>query len=259
MQNRTVARFRTILICFRRKLAELPGFLLLPTHVADMTQTNELQSALQGMIPAGVGAVAAGITVEAEPFEYPEEGQHLASAVVTRRNEFISGRYCARAALVQIGTIPCALPPDADGLPIWPAGSVGSISHSRGLCCAVAASAEDVISLGIDIEKTTRLSPRAMERVVHPLEANFVGGDQALGSLLFSAKEAFYKAQFPVWGAQPNFKDLALQIDVASKQLSVCEVATHLPQPLREAACRMQFHYEFFGDYVVTLCWLNRA
>ena len=151
---------------------------------------------------------------------------------------------------------PCALPSDADGVPIWPSGTVASISHSRGLCGAVAASTDDIISLGLDLEKTNRLSPRAMERVVHPLEVSVVGDSQLLGSLLFSAKEAFFKAQFPVYGAQPNFKDLALQIDDASKQMSVREVALHLPEDLREAACRMQFRYQFFGDYVVTLCWL---
>ena len=209
------------------------------------------------MIPVGVGAAAARAVAEAEPFQYSEEGQHFANAVLARRNEFISGRRCARAALAQIGHAPCALPTDADGLPIWPTGAVGSITHSRGLCCAVAASSDAVSSLGIDLEKTTRLSARAMERVVHPLEADFVGEDQALGSLLFSAKEAFFKAQFPVWGAQPNFKDLALQIDVASQQMSVLEIAPHLPKSLQEAAFRMQFHYQFFGDYVVTLCWLN--
>lgn len=227
--------------------------------VPDLTQTNELQSALQGMIPVGVGAAVDQAADEAEPFQFSEEGQHLANAVVTRRNEFIAGRRCARAALTQVGHAPCALPTDADGLPIWPAGAVGSISHSRGLCCAVAADDDGIMSLGIDLEKTTRLSPRAMERIVHPLEASVVGEDQTLGSLLFSAKEAFFKAQFPIWGAQPNFKDLALQINSDSQQMSVREIAPHLPKELPEAAFRMQFRYQFFGDYVVTLCWLNRA
>ena len=209
------------------------------------------------MVPAGVAAAVDLMADEAEPFEYGEEGQHLANAVTARRNEFIAGRRCARAALAQIGHAPCAVPTDADGLPVWPDGAVGSISHSRGLCCAVAASADGRLSLGIDLEKTTRLSARAMERVVHPLEASFVGEDQVRGSLLFSAKEAFYKAQFPVWGAQPNFKDLAFAIDGDSQQMSVLEIAPNLPMDLREATFRMQFRYQFIRDYVVTLCWLN--
>ena len=221
------------------------------------TPVDQLQSALQGILPVAVGGGVDLAAAEAEPFQYVEEGQHLGSAVVARRNEFICGRRCARAALAQIEHAPVALPVDESGLPIWPTGYVGSISHSRGLCCAVAAAEDEVIALGLDIEKTTRLSPRAMARIVHPLEADCVGDSQALGSLLFSAKEAFYKAQFPTWGAQPNFKDLALQIHTDPEQLSVLEIAPNLPRSLREATLRMEFRYQFFGDYVVTLCWLN--
>ncbi|CAA6677839.1 MULTISPECIES: 4'-phosphopantetheinyl transferase [unclassified Lentimonas] len=224
----------------------------------NLTLTNELLIALQGIVPAEIVSAVDVVMNEAEPFEYNEEGQHLGNAVVARRNEFIAGRRCARAALSGIGEAPCALPPDADGIPAWPKTAVGSISHSRGLCCAAAATAESMICVGLDLEKTTRLSPRAMARVVHPLEASFVDGDQAKGSLLFSVKEAFFKAQFPEWGAQPNFKDLALAIDSESEQMSVLEIAPQLPEALRDAAMRMQFRYRFFGDYVVTLCWLGR-
>jgi len=226
--------------------------------VPNLTLTNELQVALQGIVPAESVAAVDRIMNEAEPFEYSNEGQHLANAVVTRRNEFIAGRRCARAALSGLGETACALPANADGIPAWPKTTVGSISHTRGLCCAVAAPAAKLLCLGVDIEKTTRLSPRAMLRVVHPLEASFVGDDQVKGSLLFSAKEAFFKAQFPKWGAQPNFKDLALHIDTESEQLSVVEIAQSLPKSLCDAATRMQFRYRFFGDYVVTVCWLNR-
>lgn len=180
------------------------------------------------------------------------------NAVSARRNEFIGGRRCARAALADLGQAAVALPADADGVPIWPTGWMGSISHSRGLCCAVAAQTAVLAGLGLDLEKTNRLSSRAMERVVHPAEAAFVGESQRFGSLLFSAKEAFFKAQYPVWGAQPNFKDLAFLIDSTNQALAVVEVADYLPETLKTAATRMQFRYRFLGDYVVTLCWLMR-
>jgi len=217
---------------------------------------NELQTALQGMIPVEVFSAADSAAEEAECFEYHEEGRHMENAVVARRNEFIAGRRCARAALSKLGQTASALPPDAEGVPVWPAGTVGSISHSRGLCCAVATSTDVTCCLGLDLEKTTRLSARAMARVVHPLEVDFVGDDQTKGSLLFSVKEAFFKAQFPQWHVQPNFKDLALHVDLAAEQMSVQEIAPHLPKALREAAIGMQFRYRFFGEYVVTLCWL---
>ena len=222
----------------------------------DLTLTNQLHRALLGIVPAEIVAATDCAADDAESFAYPEEGRHMENAVTARRNEFIAGRRSARAVLSELGQAPGALPPDEAGVPAWPAGTVGSISHSRGLCCAVAASTDTICCLGLDLEKTTRLSPRAMERVLHPLEADFVGNDQAKASLLFSVKEAFFKAQFPRWHAQPNFKDLALHVDVATKQMSVREIAPHLPEALREATRGMQFRYRFFGDYVVTLCWL---
>jgi len=239
------------------KACEFGGVPFASKTVLDMFQINELQTALQALLPVAVGCGVQQVASEAAAFQYEEEGSHLANAVLARRNEFISGRRCARTALAHIGQASCALPADPDGLPIWPSATMGSITHSRGLCCAVAASADKMVYLGIDLEKTTRLSARAMERVVHPLEAATVGEDQALGSLLFSAKEAFYKAQFPVWGAQPNFKDLALQIHSNTQQLSVLKIASNLPIQLRDATHRMEFRYQFVGDYVVTLCWLE--
>ncbi len=209
------------------------------------------------MLPDAVGCGVQQTTIEVEAFAYEAESRHMASAVLARRNEFIAGRSCARMALAQIGQAACALPADADGLPIWPAATMGSITHSRGWCCAVAASANTMTYLGIDLEKTNRLSARAMKRVVHPLEAPMVGEDQILGSLLFSAKEAFFKAQFPVWHATLNFTDIALHIDTDTQQLSVQKITTNLPAQLRDATDRMQFRYEFVGDYVVTLCWLQ--
>jgi 4'-phosphopantetheinyl transferase EntD len=240
-----------------RKLAHGPWFDLL-SRVPDLTAINEFDAALQALVPPGVCASAGVVSEVAEPFPFVEEGQHLVNAVSTRRNEFIGGRRCARAALAQLGQATVALPADADGVPMWPVGWIGSISHSRGLCCAVAAPAEGMTALGLDLEKTTRLSARAMERVVHPAESVLVGQSQRLGSLLFSAKEAFFKAQYPVWGAQPNFHDLALQIDLVNQALAVAEVVDHLPAALKSAAKRMQLRYRFFGDYVVTLCWLER-
>jgi 4'-phosphopantetheinyl transferase EntD len=239
------------------KACEFGGVPFASKTVLDMFQINELQSALQALLPVKVGCAVQQVASEAEAFQYAEEGSHLANAAIARRNEFISGRRCARIALAHIGQAACALPADSDGLPIWPSATMGSITHSRGLCCAVAASADKMMHLGIDLEKTTRLSARAMERVVHPLEEATVGEDQALGSLLFSAKEAFYKAQFPAWGAQPNFKDLALQIHSNTQQLSVLKIASNLPIQLRDATHRMKFRYQFVGDYVVTLCWLE--
>jgi len=239
------------------KACEFGGGPYASMAVSNMIQINELQVALQDLLPVAVGCGVQQVASEAVALQYAEEGSHLANTAIARRNEFISGRRCARMALAHIGQASCALPADPDGLPVWPSATMGSITHSRGLCCAVAASADKMLYLGIDLEKTTRLSARAMERVVHPLEVRGVGDDLALASLLFSAKEAYFKAQFPVWRAQPKFKDIALQIEADTQQLSVLEISTNLPAQLRDVTLRLKFRYKFVRDYVVTLCWLE--
>ena len=218
---------------------------------------RKLQCALDPMLPSGMGAFADGIKDPESPSEYPEEEESLANAVSKRRNEFIAGRRCARQALARIGVTPCMLVPDENRVPVWPTGVVGSISHSLGLCCAVAARSSTITCLGVDLEMTTRISEGVIERVVHPMEADVVGNDPMLGSLLFSAKEAFFKAQFLTWGVWPNFSDLAFQLDFLAGQLRVVKLANNLPSDLSSAARKMQFHYTFFDNYVLTLCFLR--
>lgn len=229
----------------------------LPATVLTSDTVEQLQSLLDRMIPAGVKASVSRITDREASFEYPEEAQKLAKAVPKRRNEFIAGRRCARAALAQMGLQPRAMPPDERRAPQWPVGTVGSISHSIELCCAVASHSNTIACLGVDLETTTRISSGVIERVLHPLEVDFVSDDKAYGSLIFSAKEAFFKAQHPVWEAWPNFEDLAFEVDTSTNRLNVIEVAAHLPSGLRSATQRMQFRYAFFDNYVLTLCWLN--
>lgn len=230
----------------------------LPAWVLSIHTVKTLRYTLDQMIPSGVEAFADSITDQEESFEYPEEEAALVNAVQKRRNEFIVGRRCARAALAKISVKPCVLIPREDRVPQWPIGVIGSISHSVDLCCAVVTHANKIACLGVDLETTTRISSGVTERVLHPLETDYVGNDKARSSLLFSAKEAFFKAQFPVWNTWPNFSDLAFQVDeTSSGRLEVIHVAPHLPKDLRMAAKRMQFRYAFLDDYVVTLCWMD--
>lgn len=231
----------------------------LPATVSPIDTTKQLRYSLDQIVPSGAGACADQVTDREESFEYPEEGRGLANAVSKRRNEFIVGRRCARAALAGIGMKPCALPPDESRMPQWPNGVTGSISHSVGLCCAVTAYTDLIACLGVDLETTTRISSGVIERVMHPLEEEFVKGNQAYGSLIFSVKESFFKAQFPVWKVWPNFDDLAFRVYPSAGRLDVIAASDRLPPELRSSAKRMQFRYAFLEGYVLTLCWLDKV
>lgn len=220
------------------------------------TLIQQFETALGAIAPDDIFR-AAGVVEAGAGFDFEAEMLGLTEAAAVRRDEFIAGRRCARAALLRGGEDLVALPRNAMGLPEWPTDWLGSISHSKQLACAVAARKTDFAMLGIDLEKTTRISPAAMRKVLHPSEAAWVGNDQRMGSLLFSIKEAFFKAQYPVIGAQPGFQDLAFTMDAEAGRLYPVEQGGTMPEALRSAIEGMDFRFRLFDDYVVSLCWLR--
>jgi 4'-phosphopantetheinyl transferase EntD len=133
---------------------------------------------------------------------FPEEATSIAHAVDSRRRQFTAGRLLARRAWQELGVAPSALLSDEQRVPVWPAGIVGSITHTQGWCGAVVARAAEVGSVGADVEAASALDPGLWQRVCRPEERDFLGRhDQGFAGLLakavFSAKESIYKALYP--------------------------------------------------------------
>jgi 4'-phosphopantetheinyl transferase EntD len=155
----------------------------------------------------------------AEAILFPEEKEAVGRAVEKRRREFRTGRACARAALAQLGVGAQAIPSGPRGAPRWPAGIVGSITHCEGYrACAVARSA-DLLTIGIDAELDAPLPEGVIgdialseeRRALDLLAAEDAG--VSWDRLLFSAKEAVYKAWFPLADRWLGFEDARVEID----------------------------------------------
>ncbi|HEV7807150.1 MAG TPA: 4'-phosphopantetheinyl transferase superfamily protein [Solirubrobacteraceae bacterium] len=148
---------------------------------------------------------------------FAEERQSMGRAVDKRRREFITGRACARQALARLGFGPVAIASGERGEPLWPSGVVGSVTHCHGYrACAVARS-EHVLAVGIDAETDGPLPAGVREQVAFGRELTMMadrGAGVCLDKLLFSAKEAVYKAWFPLTGRWLGFEDVELAIDV---------------------------------------------
>lgn len=152
---------------------------------------------------------------------FPEEERLVARAVEKRRREFTTGRACARLALERLGIAAVAIPNGERGEPVWPSGVVGSITHCRGYCASAVARADDVAAIGIDAEVHEPLPDGVLEQVAFGRELQMVadrGGDVCLDKLLFSAKEAIYKAWFPLARRWLGFEDVELTVDVGSAE-----------------------------------------
>ena len=149
---------------------------------------------------------------------YPEEAAVVAQAVPKRRREFALVRACARRAMDKLGVPPQPLLPGERGAPGWPPGLVGSMTHCDGYCAAALARATDLASLGIDAEPHGPLPEGVLDAVSLPAEATRLrrlAADQPAvhwDRLLFSAKEAVYKAWFPLTGRWLDFSEADIEI-----------------------------------------------
>jgi 4'-phosphopantetheinyl transferase EntD len=150
---------------------------------------------------------------------FPEEEAVVARAVDKRRREFTAARACARAGLARLGVPPAPILPGARGAPQWPAGIVGSMTHCAGYRGSAVARAEEILTLGVDAEPDDRLPAGVLDAVA---AADERAGLDALASaapgpswdrLLFCAKEAVYKAWFPLTERWLGFADAAVTID----------------------------------------------
>jgi 4'-phosphopantetheinyl transferase EntD len=163
---------------------------------------------------------------ETEPL-FEQEARALPEAVDKRKREYRAGRHCARRALQSLGFAGAPILRRADRTPIWPSGSVGSIAHTgkgdSAVALAAVARAEHRRSLGIDIEQSTALNPDLYSRVLTAREQSYLEKQElflagTLAKLSFSAKEAYYKCQYPLTGQFLDFTDVELHWDLAARR-----------------------------------------
>jgi 4'-phosphopantetheinyl transferase EntD len=133
-----------------------------------------------------------------------------------RKRESEAVRALAKAMLERRGVPVAEIPKHAEGFPIWPAGWVGSLSHSSGWCAAALAQTSVTRGVGVDVENPTRMKPAMW---AHILTANERRGMEALGAEAaavqatagFSVKEALFKALSPLGGIVPGFLEVEIE------------------------------------------------
>ncbi|MGB9305460.1 MAG: 4'-phosphopantetheinyl transferase [Mycobacterium sp.] len=141
----------------------------------------------------------------------PEEEPLIAKSVAKRRTEFITVRHCARIALGQLGVPPVPILKGDKGEPCWPDGVVGSLTHCTGYRGAVVGRSAAVRSVGIDAEPHDVLPDGVLDAISLPEERGEMPQQIPAGlhwdRILFCAKEATYKAWFPLTKRWLGFED----------------------------------------------------
>ena len=140
----------------------------------------------------------------------PEEAPLVARSVAKRRNEFVTVRHCARIALGEIGVAPVPILKGEKGEPCWPDGVVGSLTHCDGFRGAVVARQGEIRSVGIDAEPHDVLPRGVLDAISLPIERSQLSTLPTglhWDRILFCAKEATYKAWFPLTHRWLGFED----------------------------------------------------
>ncbi|MGH8217527.1 MAG: 4'-phosphopantetheinyl transferase family protein [Steroidobacteraceae bacterium] len=179
--------------------------------------------AIAGLFPEPVAAFESRGPIDPRVLA-PEEAAHVARAVPKRVNEFAAGRACARRALAELGVPDFILRVGPDREPLWPPGIAGSITHTDEYCAAAAARTTRFAAIGLDAERRDAVHPRLWRQIATSeeivwLESLAPDQAQAMGTLIFSAKEAFYKCQFALTREWLNFSDVTLTVEADGFQI----------------------------------------
>lgn len=188
----------------------------------------------------------------------PRETEISAGYGSKRLSDFCTGRYCLRSCTNILGFSGEILIGER-GMPILPPGIVGTVSHSRILSGAVAASASDFLSVGLDIESNGRINRDMWHLLFNEEESGFLNSlsaeDQVLmATKYFSAKEAFYKMQYPLSGMYLDFHDVEM---LPEKGDTLCVVLLNEAGPF-EKGRRFEVNAKVAGNEVITFCALPK-
>jgi 4'-phosphopantetheinyl transferase EntD len=173
---------------------------------------------LEVILPAGVesqecfGEPPGGVL-------FREEEQVIAHAVASRRRDFAAVRSCARACLERLGYASVPILPGVGGAPTWPAGIRGSMTHCTGYAAAAVGPHPPISAIGIDAEPDAPLPDGVVGLIATAAEHDHLAATQRecegphWDRLLFSAKEAVYKAWFPLVGGWLDHHEAEISFD----------------------------------------------
>lgn len=154
----------------------------------------------------------------------------IAHSVPKRQAEYFYGRYLAQLAMQRLGRpgADVAIGPARE--PLWPAGLIGSISHSQQYAAAVAIPAGRRGGVGIDLEHIVCADAQQalLATAISPRELDYLQGLRlelplnTLVTIVFSAKESLYKGAYATVRRFFDFSAAQLTVfDAANGRLSL--------------------------------------
>lgn len=213
---------------------------------------------LEDLFPAPIVLVSAS---EAGLWDAPlalDDAPDIAHAAASRQREFAVGRACAREALTRLGLAAGPLPRSDSRAPRWPAEATGSITHCQGFCAAAAGPRDAVRAIGLDAERSGRVTDRILERITTDAEREALAGlgaapdELGWGTRVWAAKEAALKCAATALGEMPAPREARIRLDPERGRFE----ATLASAGASGAPHRLAGRYATQDDLVVAgLCW----
>jgi 4'-phosphopantetheinyl transferase EntD len=189
--------------------------------VAAMNATDpELARAIVAMAVPGIAVDHRLIEEGDEAALLADEMAAFAGSVTKVRRASGAARIVARQLMSRFGHIrPQAIRKSTGGMPVWPDGIVGSLAHDARVAVAAMAARRDFFSVGVDVEPAEPIDPDLLAMIATPAERAAAPAEPTWGRLLFSIKEAVYKAVYPLDGRFLDHHDVEVSISAGTAQV----------------------------------------
>ncbi len=129
------------------------------------------------------------------------------------RRQSGAARVVARRLLSSLNYNDVAITKTSFGAPVWPAGIVGSLAHEERVAVAAVARKADFLAIGVDIEPSEELPDNLVEIIATTAEQSLYGQSFLRSRQLFAAKEAVYKAIYPLDQHFLDFHDIEVHLE----------------------------------------------
>ncbi|WP_221923002.1 4'-phosphopantetheinyl transferase family protein [Corynebacterium parakroppenstedtii] len=208
---------------------------------------------------------------------HPQERAYVGDAVPLRRAQFADARACARNALTDLighDHADTVIAKGERGMPLFPHGIVGSLTHTTGFRAAVVARTNTLKSIGVDAEvakplpdgvSNVVLTPRDLQNIAavrqhgqqdvqhNKSDPRFSSTEKILETVVFSAKEALYKSWFPLTHV---FLDFA-EADIELRHDGTLTASVHHDAACGTAPRTIRGRWMVSSGYVVTSTWIT--
>ncbi|MDH7786010.1 4'-phosphopantetheinyl transferase EntD [Ochrobactrum sp. 19YEA23] len=172
---------------------------------------NALNEAMRAVAPRGISTACRVIRDGDDNRLLADENATLPARNPVRRRASGAARIAARELLKTYGKDDFAILRGASGEPIWPSGIVGSLAHDDDMAVAAVASSAVFLSVGIDVEPAIAL-PEDIAALVKQPGDRLPEGTADTDRILFCAKEAVYKAVYPLDRVILNYDDIIVDL-----------------------------------------------